>query len=205
MRRDRPEMEGERRRTSTCHRPASRFSSTSPQGKRWKRSGIPSSRCVYRGREKALSLDKLSRYGSESRRFLVIGISGVWNWRGKIGQVESPNGKRLEEKGAISDFDWIEWGGRTVFVCFDSDWRTNDKVSAARRFLFRELKGRKARPRGFDIPEEAGVKGIDDWIVAAGPKAVFRCFSCPCSHSALHCLSRRRNRSCAVSFKKCVS
>ena len=41
------------------------------------------------GEFKALSLWRLANYKSSEPRFLPIGLSGVWNWRGKIGMTET--------------------------------------------------------------------------------------------------------------------
>jgi uncharacterized protein (DUF927 family) len=138
------------------------------------------------GEKKALALYRLARYRCEYPRFGVIGISGAWNWRGRVGKVQGADGETQVEKGPIPDFDHIKWNGRTVYVCFDADWRTNESVSAARFSLFKELKRRNAKPQGFDIPEEAGVKGIDDWIVSSGPDSVLQAFEkCGDSGSSL--------------------
>jgi hypothetical protein len=126
--------------------------------------------CHLRGQPQALH--KLSGHNSDSRRFVAIGIAGVWNWRGTIGKATGPKGERLDEKGPIPDWDQIHWEKRDVYVCFDADWQSNPAVWAARRELFKSLKDRKANARAFDVPEGIGVDKVDDWIVSLGPDAV---------------------------------
>src|SRR5215471_17368029 len=59
---------------------------------------------------KTLALLRLAPYRSSSTpRFLPIGVSGVYNWRGTIGKTVGPDGSRLDVKGAIPDLDWIAW------------------------------------------------------------------------------------------------
>jgi Domain of unknown function (DUF3854)/Domain of unknown function (DUF927) len=127
---------------------------------------------ITEGEKKTLSLHRLANYDSDSPRFIAIGISGVWNWRGIIGKVGGPNGDRLDEKGPIPDWNQIKWEGRDVYVCFDADWESNSSVRAARAQLFKLIKSLKANPRVFDVPSAAGIKGADEWIASEGPDAV---------------------------------
>src|SRR2546421_322500 len=75
------------------------------------------------GQKKALALSRLFAERSEQR--LVIGLPGVWNWRGKVGITENGNGQRRPVKGAISDFGRIEWQGREGLILFDVNVATN--------------------------------------------------------------------------------
>jgi hypothetical protein len=77
-------------------------------------------------------------------RFLPVGVSGVYNWRGTIGKTVGPDGSRLDVKGAISDLDWIVWKGRRVVIAYDSDAVTKEHVRIARSQLAANLRGRGA-------------------------------------------------------------
>ena len=56
----------------------------------------------------------------------------------------NPNGKRVDVKGPIADLALIKWEGRKVYIAFDSDALTKDKIRAARNALAEELKSRGA-------------------------------------------------------------
>lgn len=46
----------------------------------------------------------------EGPRFLPLGISGVFNWRGIVGKATVPDGQRLNVKGPIPDLEeWERW------------------------------------------------------------------------------------------------
>jgi hypothetical protein len=140
--------------------------------------GIPASRLadpkipafVTEGEKKCLALDELFR--REGAEALVVGLSGVWNFRGTVGKASGPNGERQDVKGVITDLDTIMWKGRTVVIVFDSNASTNPSVNAARRYLAWELKRRGAEVRLVDIPPEDGVNGVDDLLGLHGPKHV---------------------------------
>ena len=64
------------------------------------------------GEFKTLALWRAANHGTPSRpRFLPVGVSGVYNWRGTIGKTVGPDGSRLDVKGAIPDLDWLVWAG----------------------------------------------------------------------------------------------
>lgn len=98
---------------------------------------------VTEGEKKCLSLWVLAWHdlgdAAMRPRFLPLGLSGVWNFRGTIGKTMNANGKRVDVKGVISDFDLIAWYDREVIICFDSNVNTNEKVERARLFLTKEL------------------------------------------------------------------
>jgi hypothetical protein len=128
--------------------------------------------CITEGEKKTLALWELSWHGlSESAsmpRFLPVGLSGVWNWRGTVEKTENATGQRQAVKGVIPDFDLIEWQGRFVYVVFDANVQTNERVQAARRDLCKELTRRGALVRFVDLPEMAGVNGVDDLLALRG-------------------------------------
>jgi hypothetical protein len=97
----------------------------------------------------------------ERPRFLPVGVSGVYNWRGTIGKTVGPDGSRMDVKGAILDLDWIVWAGRRVVVAYDADAVTKELVRIARSALAAHLRGRGALV-GFLEWDAATGKGIDD-------------------------------------------
>jgi hypothetical protein len=96
------------------------------------------------GEKKVLSLWRLANHNCVRPRFLPVGLSGVWNWRGKVGISETASGKRRAVKGPIPDLSRINWAGRTVYIAFDSD-AVKEQVAAARAALAQELRRRGAK------------------------------------------------------------
>jgi hypothetical protein len=87
---------------------------------------------VTEGEFKTLGLWRLANHGSTARaRFLPLGLSGVYNWRGTIGKTVGPDGSRLDVKGTIRDLDWLAWQGRKVVIAYDADVVAKDLVRIA--------------------------------------------------------------------------
>ena len=63
--------------------------------------------------------------------FLPIGLSGVWNWRGRIGKDTDETGTCVDQIGPIPDLDRVEWRDRLVTIVFDPDVSSNLSVSKA--------------------------------------------------------------------------
>ena len=100
---------------------------------------------VTEGEFKTLALWRLADYGSPERpRFLPLGLSGVYNWRGTVGKTVGPDGSRLDVKGVIPDLDWVDWQGRKVVIAYDADAVTKDLVRIARSELAAHLRCRGA-------------------------------------------------------------
>ena len=125
---------------------------------------------IVEGEFKALAAQRLSLHGSPDKRFLAIGLGGVWNWKGVIGKAGGPGGERLAVHGAIADLDLLQWKARRVIIAFDSDVASNHSVMAARRELSKELRSRGASVGFYEWPEDEG-KGLDDHILKIGPDA----------------------------------
>lgn len=89
----------------------------------------------------------------------TIGLGGVWSWRAL------KQGIFL-----IEDFDLVEWDGREVTLCFDSDAATNPGVLGALNALARQLDECGAIVYLMILPEvEPGIKtGLDDLLEARG-------------------------------------
>ena len=127
---------------------------------------------VTEGEFKTLALWRLANHGSTDRpRFLPLGVSGVYNWRGTIGKAVGPDGSRLDVKGAIPDLDWIICDGRHIIIAYDADAVTKELVRVARAELAAHLRGRGALV-GFLEWDGAKGKGIDDHLATVGPEVV---------------------------------
>lgn len=94
--------------------------------------------------------------------FPTLGLGGVYNWRSnKLGIEWLPS---LEP---------IKWVRRHVYVCFDSDYKTNPMVCHALRQLAEELHRRGAFVYLVSLPQLHGLEkvGLDDYLMHAGPSA----------------------------------
>jgi hypothetical protein len=112
----------------------------------------------------------VANHGSPNRpRFLPLGVSGVYNWRGTIGKTVGPDGSRLDVKGAIPDLDWVAWQGRRIVIAYDADAVTKDLVRIARSELAAHLRGRGALV-GFLEWDVTQGKGIDDPLQSSDRK-----------------------------------
>lgn len=90
--------------------------------------------------------------------FACIGISGVWAWKPK-------RAERL-----LPELERIEWQGRRVFICYDSDVATKADVQLAESRLAKHLADRGAIVRVVRLPESPdGKVGLDDYLLANGP------------------------------------
>jgi hypothetical protein len=132
---------------------------------------------ITEGEKKTLNLWVLAWHGDTMEpRFLPIGLTGVWNWRGTVGKTKGPNGDRRDVKGPIPDLDRITWAGRKVTVAFDVNVWTNESVQHARSALTRELQKQKRGAKVYYFPWPAdtpkSVNGVDDMTAAVGPDRV---------------------------------
>jgi hypothetical protein len=128
---------------------------------------------ITEGEKKCLALWDLAWRGlsdaTDKPRFLPVGLSGVWNWRGKVGKEDAANGERQDVKGPIPDLDRVVWAKREVAILFDVNVHTNESVRAARAMLASELRRRGAHVLFVDLPADAGINGIDDYVGKHGP------------------------------------
>ena len=141
---------------------------------------------LVEGEKKALALWRLANHETELPRFIPVAIAGVWNWRGTIGKTGGPKGERLEVKGPIADLNRIPWGGRRVFIVFDTNVQTNDSVKWARKGICRELATRNAEVRLVNLPEDCEVNGVDDLLAIWGPGKVLALFDATTSGARLN-------------------
>lgn len=86
-----------------------------------------------------------------SRGGCCIALLGVWGWKGQ----------------ALSDWDSITLKARIIYICFDSDAKTNNQVMQALKRLCAFLQQRGATVLIVDLPDEGRAKtGLDDFLVA---------------------------------------
>jgi len=124
------------------------------------------------GEFKTLALWRLAHYGSSQEpRFLPLGVSGVYSWRGTIGEMVGPDGSRLDVTGPIKDLDWISWDRRRVIVAFGTGPADQKLARIARAELAAHLRGRGALVGLLEWDPARG-KGIDDHLAAVGPDMV---------------------------------
>ena len=101
--------------------------------------------------------DCLASYGRA-----VITLTGVFNWRSKM--------------GTLGDWEDVPLAGRDVVICFDADTREKRTVMLAMQRLGRWLESKQARPLYLIVPAEVeqadgsrvSVKGVDDFLHAGG-------------------------------------
>lgn len=95
--------------------------------------------------------------------FPTVGIGGVYNWKSnRLGISWLPS------------LEFVTWVKRNVYICFDSDYKTNPMVCSALRELADELHRRGAFVHLVSLPQLPGVDkvGLDDFLLHAGPSAV---------------------------------
>jgi predicted P-loop ATPase len=127
---------------------------------------------ITEGEFKTLALWRLANWNhAESPRFLPVGVSGVYNWRGTIGKTNGPDGERLDVKGPIPDLERITWKDRKIIIAYDADSSQKDLVRFARAELARHLRGRGAVVGFLEWHAKQG-KGIDDHLALVGPENV---------------------------------
>ena len=94
-----------------------------------------------------------------SRGLCVIALTGVFNWRSRL--------------GTLGDWEDVPLKGRVVTICFDADARTNPNVLNAMIRLGNWLKHSKGAKtiNYLIVPGEVNgkkVKGVDDFFAAGG-------------------------------------
>ena len=94
--------------------------------------------------------------------FPAIGVGGVYNWRSnKIGI------------SWLDTLDYIDWKTRSVYIIFDSDYRTNPMVCHALKELSDALQDKGSFVYIVSLPTlpELDKTGLDDFLTYAGPSA----------------------------------
>jgi Domain of unknown function (DUF3854) len=113
---------------------------------------------MVEGEKKTLAVDGLGFLGlgdaAEKPRFVTIGISGAWCWKGH----RQANGIAEKDTQPIADFDHTNWKDREVTLWSDANFNTNDNVRDGWRQLARELKKRGAIVRYTHEPTLEGLR-----------------------------------------------
>ena len=94
--------------------------------------------------------------------FPTLGIGGVFNWRSnKLGIPWIPS------------LELVDWVRRNVYICFDSDYKTNPMVCSALKQFADQLERRGAFCHIVSLPQLPGLEkvGLDDFLVNSGPRA----------------------------------
>jgi putative DNA primase/helicase len=125
---------------------------------------------ITEGEKKAAAADQLG--------FACIGLVGVFGWQKK--RAKDKDGKPQGEREPIADLALIQWQGRPVHLCFDSDAATNPSVRRAECTIAEALARQGAivkvirLPQGVAGPDGTAAKvGLDDFLLTHG-QAAFR-------------------------------
>jgi hypothetical protein len=171
VRRDHPEMEGDRLKDKYLSAYGDRSHLFFPPGCAALLTDVAITVLIVEAEKSVLAVTCAAERAD--RVVLAVGTGGCWGWKGVIGKTSSASGGRVDEKGPVTDLSLITWTGRTVTIAFDGNTTTNPKVRDARRALAKELSGRGAIVRVIDLPMEPGINGPDDFIGQHGGAAFF--------------------------------
>lgn len=89
--------------------------------------------------------------------YACIGLGGVWNFRsGPSGQAFLPH---------LNEIDWLQ---RRVYICYDSDFKTNPNIRASMDDLAEEVADRGGLVYVLSLPDvvEDGKTGLDDFFIS---------------------------------------
>jgi hypothetical protein len=134
---------------------------------------------LVEGEKKALALWRLASHETPPFHFIVVAIPGVWSWLGRTGTTSGPRGEKWDVRGPIADLSRIPFTGRRIFILFDSNVHSNERVKSARTMLAQELTGRGAMVNFITLPKDCGVNGVDDLLALWGPERVLQLFEHP--------------------------
>ena len=94
--------------------------------------------------------------------FACVGLGGVYNWRAMKAGIEW-----------LPSLDLVEWRRRNVYVCFDSDYKTNPQVCKALWEFAEKLVSKGSMVYLVTLPAIGGLDktGLDDFLVHSGTGA----------------------------------
>ncbi len=174
LRRDHPEIENGKPKAKYLSEPGASNLLFFPPGQTAELINNPKVTPLFiEGELKALAVQRcLDEFGL-SGEFAVIGLQGVWNWKGIIGKTTDANGARVDVKGIIDDIRSLALHGRKVIYIADSNYPTNEKVRAGVKEFLSVLR----HEFGADVylcitPDLPGVNGADDLAFRQGAQAV---------------------------------
>ena len=131
---------------------------------------------LVEGEFKTIAARRLATHNAVEPRFLPVGLTGAWNWQGKIGKHTDEDGERVDEYGTIPDWNYLALRGRRVIIALDADLKTNPKIKAAlyqlSAFLISEGAAVANLSWELKAPDGREAKGLDDWLYRDGPEPV---------------------------------
>jgi hypothetical protein len=176
LRRDHPEIgeDGERANKYICPRGDARHLYFPPGAAEMLRD--PETSIVLVESEKA-ALALMTWAKRRGIKLLALATGGCWSWRGRTGIEENARGERLEMSGPLADLSYCN--NRKVYILFDANVATNDKVKKARTELIVELSKaeRNCTVMVVDLPLGDGINGPDDLICMQGDDAIGELFT----------------------------
>lgn len=125
------------------------------------------------------------RYGwDHDEPTIWIALGGVYGWLGTIGKTLTPEGERVDEKGALADLEICR--GRTVYVFFDANVEKKPAVYTARKRLAKALLAEFHAKEVFYVNFPDGlpdtINGPDDFLGLRGDTEFARLFR----HHTIH-------------------
>lgn len=100
----------------------------------------------------------------------ALAVTGVDAWRKATTRRQAgPDGRpKVMKEGSrpIADLDTVPWRELAVYIVYDSDSHTKDRVRAARWRLAHELAGRGAQAHIADLPSSSQKMGLGDWLLS---------------------------------------
>jgi putative DNA primase/helicase len=100
-----------------------------------------------------------------------VGLVGVYGFHKK--RAAGPDGVKAGPRALIDDLAAVAWGGRTVYVCYDSDLAEKWEVRRAEWHLAETLRAAGAVVKAVRLPSGPnGAKhGLDDYLLSNGTDA----------------------------------
>jgi len=137
------------------------------------------------GEKKCLAMWRIALENMKDGKplFIPIGLRGVYGWRGTSGNRDLPNGGHDRPTGPLSDFDFLEWKDRRVYILYDSNIhspkeQTRSQIKGARKGLADHLHYILGALVFFAEMTrehfEQGINGPDDLAFQLGPDEVLQ-------------------------------
>lgn len=129
------------------------------------RSSNPLGVIITEGEKKALKASQ--ELWHKQKKFLIIGLGGVWNWTTTITRWSDKKKEDEELKIIIRDLSGLDLSGRTIYICFDGDKFDKPEVMRAENELSYYITTHKKpfRISSINLPNEPGLNKLDDFFV----------------------------------------
>jgi Domain of unknown function (DUF3854) len=117
------------------------------------------------------------RYSSDHNEpFIWIATGGVFCWHGTIGKTVTPDGERVDEKGALRELELCR--GRSVYIFFDTNIEKKPALYNTRKKLAKTLLGEFSAQEVFYVNFPDGlpptINGPDDFLGLRGDREFAR-------------------------------